>query len=274
MKVSLIMATIGRTSEVRAFLASLERQTYKKFELIVVDQNEDDRLDPILAAVGESFSILHIHSKRGLSLARNAGMNLAKGDVIAFPDDDCEYESDSLEKAVKTLNRQGVSGVVGVLLPPEQKLGSYSTQASNIKKINIYNVWVFAVSTTIFLKTDVIRAVGEFDILLGAGSETEFGSGEETDYLIRALALGYNIFHDNKIRIYHPAVDFNNPDLPQKAYYYSRGRRYVLEKHKYCRVFVMLNVYYPLVKLVFNICNFNKVHYFWYQFLGRWRRPV
>ena len=47
MSFSLIMATLGRTDEPRRFLDSLESQTFRDFELILADQNDDDRIAPM-----------------------------------------------------------------------------------------------------------------------------------------------------------------------------------------------------------------------------------
>lgn len=48
MKVSLILATLGRYEEVKIFLDSLLNQTYKDFEVVIVDQNEDGSLDKLV----------------------------------------------------------------------------------------------------------------------------------------------------------------------------------------------------------------------------------
>ena len=49
------------------------------------------------------------------------------------------------------------------------------------------NLWNRAISFTIFLRRDVVEAVGPFDEELGLGSGRPWASGEETDYLIRAV---------------------------------------------------------------------------------------
>ena len=274
MKFSLVMATIGRTAEVERFLDSLNKQTYRNFELVVVDQNEDDRIGELLQDYQEYFTIKHVRSEKGLSHARNVGLEAVTGNVVAFPDDDCEYAHDTLEQAAACFATVDLDGVSGVMYPPERKDEDNNGYCSELIKLNRYNVWVYAISTTIFLKTELTKAVGKFDVNLGAGSGTEYGSGEETDFLIRGLDLGYDIRHSKAIRIYHPALDFNNSSLPQKSFYYSKGRRYVLEKHRYNWLFIALNIYYPLVKLIFHIYNVPKVRYFWRQFLGRWEKPT
>jgi glycosyltransferase involved in cell wall biosynthesis len=100
---SLIVATINRYDELSFLLASLLDQTACDFELIVVDQNPDDRLGPLLqqwlqdarqrsSNTNNAPHLVHLHALPGLSKARNLGLEHATGDIIAFPDDDCWYE--------------------------------------------------------------------------------------------------------------------------------------------------------------------------------------
>lgn len=97
MKFSLIMATCGRRDDILDLLKSLEQQTYKNFELIVVDQN-DTPISDLFDEYKDKFSINYIYTPiKGLSRARNAGLKVADGDFIAFPDDDCIYEKNVLE---------------------------------------------------------------------------------------------------------------------------------------------------------------------------------
>ena len=75
MKFSLVMATLGRSEEIKIFLDSLSAQDYKNFELIIVDQNERDILRDIVDEYKQKFYINHIRIReKGLSLARNIGI--------------------------------------------------------------------------------------------------------------------------------------------------------------------------------------------------------
>ena len=100
MEMSLVVATVGRTVELQRFLESMRTQTRRDFEIIVVDQNDDDRLVPILEqAKGWGLDIRHVRqSEKNLSRARNTGIRLAEGAIVAFPDDDCWYEADAVER--------------------------------------------------------------------------------------------------------------------------------------------------------------------------------
>ena len=99
MNFSLVLATVDRTAEVNRFLDALQTQTHRNFELIVVDQNADERVSRLLKAQQHNFSIIHIQrpDKRGVSRARNLGLQHISGDIVTFPDDDCWYPSNLLQ---------------------------------------------------------------------------------------------------------------------------------------------------------------------------------
>ena len=107
MKVSLIMPTINVTKELDLFLQSLVQQTYQDFELIVVDQNPDRRVLDIVMKYEDKIEIKYIRSsQKGLSLNRNKGLIAREGEIIGFPDDDCEYQPDTIEKVVSFFEKK------------------------------------------------------------------------------------------------------------------------------------------------------------------------
>lgn len=80
MKFSLITATYGRTAEVRMLLESLTRQTYKDFELILVDQNPHFELRDLTEEYASRIDIRYVRSEvKGLSYNRNIGLDLCQG---------------------------------------------------------------------------------------------------------------------------------------------------------------------------------------------------
>ncbi len=74
--------------------------------------------------------------------------------------------------------------------------------------------------------------VGPFDEFIGAGSQTIFQSGEETDYFLRALSFGHRIWYEPNISVFHPSL-FSIGPLLRQTYPYALGTGYVLRKHHY-----------------------------------------
>jgi len=253
---SLILATIGRTKDLQDFLLSLDAQTYRNFELIVVDQNEDDRVESILGQFRHRFPILHLRSPRGLSRARNEGLRHVSGDIVAFPDDDCLYPPDLLAKVARWFaEHPNWHGLTGRSVTREG-VPSNGTWDRAGGKINRFNVWHRATSFSIFLQRKVADAVGPFDTSLGVGSGTPWGSAEEIDYLIRALQAGFRLYYDPDVIVFHP----NKIPTPPRTYRYASGMGRVLRKHNYPFWFL---AYYSLRSLGGA---------FWGLLSGRWDR--
>lgn len=263
---SLVMATLGRYNEVDKMIESLSNQTYKNFELILVDQNPKGFLDNIVKKYEKKINIVYINTEqKGLSRARNLGLKYIKGDYVAFPDDDCVYKDNkTLETILDIFENKNIDVLTATIAHDEKKVKS-----NKFININKFNVWVRGISYTMFFKRKVINEVGFFDEMLGVGSDTEYGSGEETDYLIRALNKNFILCNTNEVLIYHPAENFNNKNLYQKAYNYSKGRMFVLKKHNYSIWFIRINQIYPLFKLFRYIYIPKRIKYYWYQFVGR-----
>jgi len=199
---SLIVATYGRAEVLARLVASLGEQTCRSFEVIVADQNPDDRVVPLLAplrAEGRLGAHLRL-AEPNLSAARNAGIAAASGEFIAFPDDDCWYDPDTLSRALARLSAQDLDGLAArwAQAPPESGdsvAGAISPAA--IRRFRGGNV----ASITLFLQRDAVLAVGGFDERIGVGRW--YGSGEETDLVLALIARGYRIAHTPDVIVHH-----------------------------------------------------------------------
>jgi GT2 family glycosyltransferase len=239
----LVLATIGRTTEVARFLDSLAAQTWQRFRVILVDQNPDDRLEQVVAERAGVMAIDRVESQPGLSRARNVALQHLTGDVVAFPDDDCLYPPDLLAEVGNLLDGHADwDGLTGRTVD-ETGGSSFLVWRREPALITRKNVWQTAVATTIFLRRPVVDRVGQFDDSLGAGSGTEWGSGEETDYVLRALEAGFRIRYDPAVSVVHasPQPDSaSGADL--KAYLTGMGNSRVLRKHGYSSWFAAYRV--------------------------------
>jgi glycosyltransferase involved in cell wall biosynthesis len=250
MLISLVLATKDRTVELARFLESLARQTYADFELLVVDQNPDDRIQRILMAYPR-INIAHLVADAGLSRARNVGLSIAKGQVIAFPDDDCWYPSDLLERVVGYLEaRPDWGGVAGRTMSDHtgRPLWNWHTQQGPVTPSN---VWRRVNSNSIFLRRSTFASGLRFDERLGVGAGTPWGSAEEVDLVLSALQAGASIEFIPDVVVYHENAfpDGGNAEIT-KAYRYACGTGFVLRKHRYRLDFIVLRVLAPLARLI------------------------
>lgn len=247
MKISLVMPTINVTEELTLFLKSLEEQTYKNFELIVIDQNDHNKVLEIIKNFEDKFEIKYIKSDiKGLSLNRNKGLFVIKGEIVAFPDDDCEYDKYTLEKVINYFKNNNDKRIYSCRTLERGKDYGTGIMLDYDTELTINNIEDTVKSITFFVNF-TLDNIGLFDDQLGVG--TYFGSGEETDYVLRLLHRGYKGNYFANDIIYHPAKKGNYDDL-ERAKKYALGYGALVKKE----VFERKNITY-LYKFIKKLCR-------------------
>lgn len=273
MKFSLILATVGRVQELERFLSALASQVYQQFELFVVDQNPDNRLDTLLTSFEDRFQIIHLRSRPGLSRARNAALSRVTGDIVAFPDDDCWYPTDLLERVATICSQHPEwDGVTGRPAGPAGAPWPGWARANEL--LTRRNILYTGISFTIFLRRRVLEAVGNFDETIGAGAGTPWNWGEETDYLCRALEMGFRIYDRDDFTVLHrEPPNVVNPLARAKDYSQALGMGYFLRKHRFPALPVSYNLLRPLAACLycFGSGRTARAVRYWTVFRGRLR---
>jgi GT2 family glycosyltransferase len=210
-RLDLVVATVDRIEPLDALLDSLDAQAHRGFSVLLVDQNEDERVEGALAR-HTGLSVLRLRSARGLSRARNAGLARIEAPLIGFPDDDCLYPPDLLERVARRFSEDpGLDGLCG--RPAAVDGRTAGRWPSEPARITADTVWHTAISHTIFVRRELVRQVGRFDESLGLGAGTPWSSGEEIDYLVRALRLGARIEYDPSLVVTHPVRPLSSAEL-------------------------------------------------------------
>ena len=222
----LLVATVGRTHELAHLLDSIDAQEYQRLRVIVVDQNDDERLGETLAR--RPGQLVHLRAERGLSRARNVGLQAIGAELVAFPDDDCIYPPGLLERvASRFAEDPHLDGIAGRAEDAEG-VSSVSWKP-DAAILTAENLWNRANAATIFLRRELVARVGTFDERLGLGSGEPWSSGEETDYLIRAVGTGARIAYDPELVVQHDV----RPDDARIGRRDGASVGYLLRKHRY-----------------------------------------
>jgi glycosyltransferase involved in cell wall biosynthesis len=104
--VSVILPTHDRAALVGRAISSVLGQTYENLELIVIDDASTDHTRDVLAGFKDSrLRVLHAEVNKGVAAARNLGLMAARGDLIAFNDDDDVWFARKLERQTEALAR-------------------------------------------------------------------------------------------------------------------------------------------------------------------------
>lgn len=106
--ISIIVASYNYQNYIRETLDSLVNQTYKNFEVIVVDDGSVDNSVDIIKSYVKKYSNIYLYqhhnnTNRGLTETIKLGLKKAKGEYVAFCESDDMWESDYLEQKVKII---------------------------------------------------------------------------------------------------------------------------------------------------------------------------
>ena len=107
--VSVVIPTYNRASLICATLEDVFRQTYRNIEVILVDDASSDDTESQLGSYRERIRFVRLARNSGPGAARNKGVELASGEIIAFQDSDDRWDPIKLERQVDLLQRAGES---------------------------------------------------------------------------------------------------------------------------------------------------------------------
>jgi GT2 family glycosyltransferase len=227
----LVVATVDRTDDLATLLVALDAQRHRTFRLVVVDQNDDVRVASLLAA-HPTLETLHLRSERGLSHARNVALPHLTADVVAFPDDDCAYPADLLERVARRLAASSeLDGLTGRASASDGETDpSWSREPA---LLDAHNLWNRVISFAIFLRREVVETLGAFDERLGLGSGTPWSSGEEVEYVLRAIEAGRRIEYDPTLVVHHAVKRYTPQQLRAVGLRDGASLGWILRRHGY-----------------------------------------
>ena len=240
--VSLLCCTLGRTERLGRLLHSLAAQTRGDFELVLVDQNPPGTLEATLAPWAGRIAIFRFACAPGLSRARNVGLARCRAPIVAFPDDDCWYPTDLVAKLAESFAaRPQTDFFAGRTLDAAgaESLGLFQGVDGPISKAN---VWRTGNSNCLFFRAALAREIGGFDESLGVGAESPFQSGEETDFVLRALAHGAHGEYRRDLVVGHGQTPVAGLAGLARARGYASGFGRVLRLHRFGRAYLAVRV--------------------------------
>jgi len=251
----LIIATIGRTDELGRLFVSLTRQEFSDYEVILVDQNDDDRIGDVIEEFADLLPLMRISSPKGASRARNTGLPKASGEIIAFPDDDCWY-SPGLLKDIDEWFRENLSySILAVGALDEAGIPSGNRWLQDCCDLHPINIFRTTFCSSLFLRRETLRNAS-FDEGIGPGSRTKFGCGDETDLVLKILNSGYRGRFDRSWHIGHPRRDMLSDGVSNgRAIAYGSGMGHVLRKHSLVVLWLGLLTYDILRAVVVASCG-------------------
>lgn len=176
-QVSVIIPTFNRAQTLTTAIQSVLHQSFQDFELIIVDDGSTDDTTRVLQPY-ESSIIYYFQQNGGVSSARNAGIELATGEFIAFLDSDDLWLNKKLEHQIAFFERDSQA----VACYTDEIWIRNGVRVNPQKKHRKYHGWIFQHSlplcivspSSICLSRSIISDAGQFDVTLPACEDYDF----------------------------------------------------------------------------------------------------
>jgi glycosyltransferase involved in cell wall biosynthesis len=223
-RATVVLATRDRPASVAICLESLLAMDYPEFEIVVVDNapSSSATADLVRAAYGATPRVRYVcEPQPGLSSARNRGLELATGAIVAFTDDDVVVDPDWLSALVAGFQfADRVACVTGLIFPraldtPAQVLveqywglgKGYTRRVFDMREHRLasplypYASGTFGSGGNLAFQTGVLRDLGGFDPALGAGTPAR--GGEDLAIFFHTLAAGHQLVYEPAAVVHH-----------------------------------------------------------------------
>ena len=215
--ISVVVSTRDRSTVLEQCVDSLLDVEYHSYEIIVVDNapQTDSTAGMIGTRYGGNNKVRYVREDRvGLSPARNRGAREARGEIVAFIDDDAVADREWLGWiAAAFALRQDVACVTGLLAPYELETGAqvlierfgfynkgYERQMFNgtdlrpSNPVFPYAAGMFGTGGNLAFRADFFASAGGFDLALGRG--TPANGGEDLDMFFRTIMGGQTLVYE------------------------------------------------------------------------------
>ncbi len=247
--VSIIILNYNKYNYTLECLKSLQQQTYKNIEVILVDNGSKKNLYLKLKKELNQFEnylkILLIRNEYNLYFAsgNNKGMKIATGDYICLLNNDTIVEPDLIEKLVEFMENNQDAGMISpkIRIYRNKNYMYYGGGEINIRssyvakpkgiweketkneKYNKISLTDYTAGTVLFLRKRITEKIGLLD-------EIYFMYFEETDWNIRAKRNGFNNYYVPTTTVYHNITRNLNRNIFQQ-YFFNRNRQIFVWKH-------------------------------------------
>ncbi|WP_271986038.1 glycosyltransferase [Pseudoclavibacter terrae] len=223
--VSVIVCTRDHTELLTTCLDRIQALDYPDFEVLVVDNapstEETRELLAAICALDSRFRYLR-QERPGLSAARNAGIAAARGEILAYTDDDVLVDRNWLTEIARTFRDEPAIGCVTGLVATaaietnaegyfDARSPSWSGRMTSERydlsgrndgsPLYPYSAGIFGTGANLALAREAVDRVGEFDEALGAGAKTK--GGEDLDIFVRVLRAGFAIAYEPAALVWH-----------------------------------------------------------------------
>ncbi len=236
--VTVVVSTRNRSEYILKTVQSVLLNDYPNFDLLVMDQSENDLTEAILRPLlgDPRFRYLRTPTK-GLSVGRNLAISATQSQFIALTDDDCEVPTHWLRELVSSFEVDHRIGIIfgNTLAASHDRTAGFIPAYIRSEPFLAHSIHekhrVEGISACMGIRRSLWQVLGGFDEMLGAGSP--FKSSEEIDFTIRALMAGYFVYETpNVVVLHHGFRTWEQGRVLIQGYLYGIGAMFM--KHLKC----------------------------------------
>lgn len=262
-KLSIIISTFNRAIQLEQILEDLTEQLNKmdsddakNIEIILVDNNSTDKTKEVAYKFSESTLVslkYYLEEKQGLSHARNFGVKQAKGDLVAFLDDDLTLDDDWVKESYKLAQncKDYEIGVYGGRTIPlwqerspkwlslegkysidqrvfsshsygdEQKYYPFEDEA---KKKRERKTVKFPTGTNVLIRKEIFENCGDLRTDLGTNASGGVGLHEDEEFFDYLSALNIPMIYNPLVTAFHPISEEKMSKFYIRRWYFKSGR--------------------------------------------------
>ena len=234
-KVSVVVPVLNAARTLPECLMGLARLDPAPEEIILVDNGSTDQSLPLLHAFARNHTAAGTRvlqeARRGAAAARNAGLRVTQGDVIAFTDADCAVEPAWLAYLTEPFKDASVGAVAGrvvassALSTVELLSALYTLQLPEAPaRHRHWTPWGGGYPTAnLAVRASVLRALGGFDESVGI-------YGEDYDLCARLYEHALEIAYVPTARVFHHHRT-TLPGMLRQSFGFGRAHPYLLRRH-------------------------------------------
>lgn len=207
--ISVIVATKNRHYKVTNCIKSILSNSYKKFDLIIIDQSSNNLTKNIIKKINhDKIKYYKLHSS-GKTKALNSSLGKTRSNLLLFTDDDCVVSTSWIKTVKKTFDEKpDVDAIFGPVFPySKTKMkdsvcpSTFTKNKSRIFLKPTIHQKVGSGNNMAFRKNTLLK-IGKFKTWMGPGSISK--SGDDAELIIRSLVNGCRILYLNSNNfVYH-----------------------------------------------------------------------
>lgn len=168
--VSVVIPTHNREKLLCRALESALKQTYRNIEVIVVSDGSEDNTDDVMKTYMSQYDGLKYIAyspARGGNYARNTGIKSAKGEYVAFLDDDDEWHEDKIQKQIEMIVNDPELGLICTAMnsidDASGRCSVFTPNAQRDSSVGILKSNLIGSTTTVLVRHELLDAVDYFD---------------------------------------------------------------------------------------------------------------